>query len=88
MTAMNQNDRPDCKGILERKIHWGLEPSHLKDSPFVVNAEKYFEMVSSENFFITRFIKLKLKNLKEDLGNPEISSETFNGSKNVTQNSC
>jgi hypothetical protein len=38
-------------------------------------------LVSLENYFITRFIKLKLKNLKEDLGNPEISSETFNEPK-------
>jgi hypothetical protein len=77
MTEMKPNDRPHCKGILERKIEWGLEPSHLKDNPFVVNAEKCFEMVSLENYFITRSIKLKLKNSKEDFGNPKISSETF-----------
>jgi hypothetical protein len=67
MTAINQNDRPDCKGILERKIQWGLEPSHLKDNPFVVNAEKCFEMVSLENYFISRFIKLKLRKRASDL---------------------
>ncbi len=81
MTATNQNDRPHCKGILERKIQWGIEPSDLKDNPFVVNAEKCFEMVSLENYFISRFIKLKLKNLEEDFGNPEISSETYNEPK-------
>jgi hypothetical protein len=62
MTELKPNDRPHCKSILERKIQWGLEPSHLKDNPFVVNAEKCFEMVSLQNYFITRFIKLKLKN--------------------------
>jgi hypothetical protein len=77
MTAINPSDRPDCKGILERKIQWGLEPSHLKDNPLVVNTEKCFEMVSLQNYFISRFIKLKLKNLKEDFTNPEIISETF-----------
>jgi hypothetical protein len=77
MTELKPNDRPHCKGILEGKIECGLEPSHLKYNPIVVNAEKCFEMVLLENYFITRFIKLKLKNSKEDFGNPKISSETF-----------
>jgi hypothetical protein len=81
MTAMNPNNRPDFKSILERKIQWDLEPSHLKDNPFVVNAEKFFQMLSLENYVISRFIKLKLKNLKEDFGNREISSETFHEPK-------
>ncbi len=74
MIEMNSNDRPDCDGILERKRHWGLEITHLNDNPFVKSfAEKCFEMESLENFFITRFIIFKLKNLIKDFGIVEIN---------------
>jgi hypothetical protein len=69
MTADNPNDRSDCHGILERKRHWGLEPTHLNDNPFVKSfAQKCLEMESLENFFITRFIIFKFKNLVKDFG--------------------
>ncbi len=42
---------------------------------------KKFKNLSISESFFTRFIKLKLKNLKEDFGNPEVSSETFNEPK-------
>jgi hypothetical protein len=63
MTATNQNDRPDCKSILEQKLKWSLEISHLKDNHFVVNVDKCFEIVSPENYFLSRFIKFKFKSL-------------------------
>jgi hypothetical protein len=74
MTAEKPNDRPDCDGILERKRHWGLEPTHLNDNTFVKSfAEKCLEMESLEKFFITRFIIFKFKNLMKDFGILEIN---------------
>jgi hypothetical protein len=67
MTEMNPNDRPNCDGILERKRHWGLEPTHLNDNPFVKSfAQKCLEVESLENYFITRFIIFKFKNVMKD----------------------
>jgi hypothetical protein len=74
MTAENSNNRPDCDGILERKRHWSLEPTHLNDNPFVKTfAEKCLEMESLENFFITRFIIFKFKHLMKDFGINELN---------------
>jgi hypothetical protein len=67
MTEMNPNDRPNCEKILERKRDWGLEPTHLNDNPFVKSfAQKCLEMESLENYFITRFIIFKFKNVMKD----------------------
>ncbi len=86
MTAMNPNDRPDCDGILERKRHWGLEPTHLNDNPFVKSfAQKCLEMESLENFFITRFIIFKFKHLMKDFGIPELNLKTFFEPKVITK---
>jgi hypothetical protein len=76
MTAFKPNERPDCNVILERKLdgHWSLEPVHLNDNPFVKSfAEKCSQMESLENFFITRFIVFKFKNLMKDFGILEIN---------------
>jgi hypothetical protein len=78
MTALKPNDRPNCEVILERKKDWGLEPTHLNDNPFVKSfAEKCLEMESLENFFITRFIIFKFKNLIKDFGIPELNLKKF-----------
>ena len=69
MTCM----RPTCEQLLNNKSQWALSVSDIQnDSMF----KKFKNLSISESFF-TRFIKLKLKNLKEDFGNPEMSSETF-----------
>jgi hypothetical protein len=74
MTAMTSNDRLDCDGVLERKKHWCLEPTHLNDNPFVKSfAQKCLKVESLENFFITRFIMIKFKNLMKDFGIFEIN---------------
>jgi hypothetical protein len=78
MTAENPNDRPDCDGILERKRHWGLEPTHLNDNPLVKSfAQKCLEMESLEKFFITHFIIFKFKHLMKDFGINELNLKTF-----------
>jgi hypothetical protein len=49
--------------------HWGIEPTYLNDNPLVKSfAQKCLEMELLENFFITRFIMIKFKNLMKDFG--------------------
>jgi hypothetical protein len=86
MTALKPNDRPNCEVILERKRHWGLEPTQLNDNPFVKSfAQKCLEMESLENFFITRFIIFKFKYLMKDFGIPKLDLKTFFEPKVVPQ---
>ena len=77
-----KNMRPTCEQLLNNKSLWALSMSDIQnDSMF----KKFKNLSISESFF-TRFLKLKLKNSKEDFGNPEISSKTFiepNVAKNV-----
>jgi hypothetical protein len=69
MTCM----RPTCEQLLNNKSQWALSVSDIQNDSML---KKFKNLSISESFF-TRFIKLKLKNLKEDFGNPEISSKTL-----------
>ncbi len=71
-----KSKRPTCEQLLKNKSLWALSVTDIQnDSIF----EKFMiqGMAPLMAPFFTRFIKLKLKNLKLDFGNPEISSETF-----------
>jgi hypothetical protein len=71
MMQLMKSMRPTCEQLLNNKIRWALIVSDIQnDSMF----KKFKNLSTSESFF-TRF--LKLKNSKEDFGNPEISSKTF-----------
>ncbi len=69
-----KNMRPTCEQLLNNKSLWALSVSDIQNDSVL---KKFKNLSISESFF-TRFIKLKLKNLREDFGIREISSETFN----------
>ncbi len=71
--------RPTCEQLLNNKSLWALSMSHIQNDLMF----KKFRNLSISQFegmtplmapFFTCFIKLKLTNLKEDFGNPEINS--------------
>jgi hypothetical protein len=64
--------RPTCEQLLNKKSLWALSMSDIQND---LMFKKFKNLSISESFF-TRFLKLKLKNSKEDFGNPEMLPKT------------